>query len=199
MAKVPSDQVSNTFILTEQSDTTYWEATTDGINGIIPSIESNSWIQINPNEFVSNVSTSTVTSLLSDLINSDAYFLSDSKVYETGDSIAFVRGAKSTSDRHDSDLSLTASVNTEGQLMVKGTVGKTFNSTAEYISSYDSNSYFPEQLDSMVVAKAKSMFPSKEYAALSEEEKNKVWESVSKKTSLGYLRSANNHGFWFED
>jgi len=176
--KVPSDQVSSTFILTEQSDTTYWEATTDGINGIIPSVESNSWVQISPNEFVSNVSTSTATSLLSDLINSDAYFLSDSKVYETVDSLAFVRGAKSSSDRHDPDLSLTASVNTEGQLMVKGTVGKTFNSTAEYISAYDSNSYFPEQLDGMVVARAKSMFPTKDYAALSEGEKNKVWESV---------------------
>ena len=139
---------------------------------------SSDLLQINPNEFASNVSSSTATSLLRDLINSDAYFLSDSKVFETVDSLAFVRGARSPSDRHDSDLSLTASVNTEGQLLVKGTVGKTFMTSAEYISSYDSNSYFPEQLDSMVVAKANSMFPSKEYAALSEEEKNKVWESV---------------------
>ena len=131
------------------------------------------------------MSSSTATSLLRDLINSDTYFLSDSKVYETVDSLAFVRGARSVSDRYDSDLSLTASVNTEGQLLVKGTVGKTFKSSAEYISSYDSNSYFPEQLDSMVVAKAKSMFPSKEYAALSEEEKNKVWESVKEESSVG--------------
>jgi len=73
---------------------------------------------------------------------------------------------------------LTASVNTEGQLLVKGTVGKSFESVAEYISAYDSNSYFPEQLDRMVVAKAKSMFPAKDYSSLSDEDKNKVWESV---------------------
>ncbi len=176
--KVPSETASNTFLLTEKSNVSYWEATRDGVNGEEPSTDSNSWLQINPNDFVSNVSTTAATNLLRDLINSDAYFLSDSKVYETVDSLAFVRGARSSTDRHDSELSMSASVNTKGQLLVQGTVGKSFQSTAEYISAYDSNSYFPEQLDRMVEAKAKSMYPAKDYVELSEEDKNNVWESV---------------------
>jgi len=176
--KVPSETASNTFLLTEKRNVSYWEAKRDGINDEKPSTDSNSWLQINPNDFVSNVSTATATNLLRDLINSDAYFLSDFKVYETVDSLAFVRGARSSTDRHDSELSMSATVNTKGQLLVQGTVGKSFQSTAEYISAYDSNSYFPEQLDRMVEAKAKSMYPAKDYVELSEEDKNNVWESV---------------------
>jgi flagellin-like hook-associated protein FlgL len=176
--KITDETASNSFILTEQKSVSYWEAANDGIIGGQPSIENNSWVQINPNEFLSNVSTSTATDLLRDLINSDAYHLSNSKVFESVDSFAFVRNPSSSRERHDSELSLSASVNTAGQLVVKGTVGKSFVSTAGYISKYDSNNYFPEQLDSMVEAKAKSMFPNQVYEALSDEDRNKVWESV---------------------
>lgn len=178
--KVPSDDLSEIFTLTDESVTSYWEATRDGIDDESPSRETNSWLQINPSELVSNVSTDTATSLIRDLINSDSYFLNDSKVYETVDSFAFVRGAKSATDSHDHSLSLSAKVNANGQLEVKGTVGKTFSASAQYISMYDTNNYFPVQLESMFVNKGKSLYPNKDYSELTNEEKDKVWEQVKK-------------------
>jgi len=176
--KVPADSVSEIYTLTSTEEISYWEAALDNIENEIPETISNSWIQINPNDFVSNVSTETATGLIRDLINSDGYFLSESKVYETLDSFAFVRGAKSSTEPHDHDLSLSAKVASNGQLQVRGTVGKSFNASAEYISKYDTNSYYPEQLEDMLVAKGKSLFPGKEYSSLTTEEKDSVWNSV---------------------
>lgn len=176
--KVPEDELSQVFVLTDKKETSYWEASVDNINNESPSTGSNSWVQINPSELVSNVSTDSATLLLRDLINSDAYFLNDSKVYETNDSFAFVRGTKSSTDLHDHDISLSAKVSSNGQLQVTGTVGKTFSASAQYISMYDSNNYFPEQLESMFVEKGKSLYPSKDYSLLSKEEKDKIWDEV---------------------
>ena len=178
--KVSTDDLSEIFMLTERNEISYWEATRDGLTDQLPSQESNSWLQINPSELVSNVSTDKATSLIRDLINSDSYFLNDSKVYETVDSFAFVRGAKSSTDSHDHSLSLSAKVNANGQLEVKGTVGKTFSASAQYMSMYDTNNYFPEQLESMVVEKGRSLYPNKDYSDLTNEEKDKVWDQVKK-------------------
>ena len=45
---------------------------------------------------------------------------------------------------------------------------------------YDTNNYFPEQLESMVVEKGRSLYPNKDYSDLTNEEKDKVWDQVKK-------------------
>ena len=189
--RVTEDELSQVFVLTDKNETSYWEATVDNIGNESPTTGSNSWMQIIPSELVSNVSTDTATLLLRDLINSDAYFLNDSTVYETNDSFAFVRGAKSSTDSHDNKLSLSAKVSSNGQLQVTGTVGKTFSASARYLSMYDSNNYFPEQLEAMFVEKGKSLYPSKDYSLLSNEEKDRVWDEI-KSDKLQWEIDVNN-------
>ena len=54
---VSKDSISNTFTLTDKKEVAYWEAANDGILNILPSLNVDSWKQIDPNGFSSNVST----------------------------------------------------------------------------------------------------------------------------------------------
>jgi flagellin-like hook-associated protein FlgL len=175
---VPDTSVSKNFSLTEKMDVTYWEATSDNVKNIVPALNIDLWSPINPNEFVSNVSIQDVTSLLRDLINNDSYFQSESQVIESLDSFAFIRGSNPMRVTSDDELSLSAQINSNGQLEVVGTVGKSFLATAEYVSKFDSNNYFPEQLDTMVIEKAKSLYPSLSYEQLDKNQKDIVWDAV---------------------
>ena len=100
------------------------------------------------------------------------------KVYETNDYFAFVRRSQSSLDAHDPDLNLTANVDQDGKLLVSGNVGSAFSATASYQSYYDSNNYYPEQLEKMLVNHAKNIFPNLNYEELSNADKDFVWQSV---------------------
>ena len=144
----------------------------------MPSLNVDSWKQIDPNGFSSNVSTQDAANLIRDLINEDAYFSSESNVFESLDSYAFTQGANPNSHSNDSDLQVSASINANGQLEVTGSAGEAFSASAKYISKYDSNNYFPEQLNSIVFEKAKNNVPNYDYEALNKNQKDSVWEAV---------------------
>jgi len=176
--KVPAETSSEVFLLTNNSQIKYWEATADNLTSVLPSNSGNSWIQINPHERVSNVSMDKAGLLIRDLINEDAYFINDSKVLEDQDSLSFVRASNQAHGRHDPELELSAKIISSGQLEVTGTVGKTFDASASYLSRYDTRNYYPEQLQGMISERAKSMFPGKSFEMLSSEEKQQVWTTV---------------------
>ena len=169
----------------------YFEALTDS-TGTFPEIGSDNWKKISPFETASNVSTTKALEVLRDLINSDAYFLSDSQTvqdpaslldptdpsYEPTSYLGFVRGSRASSDTHDYDIDLKAQISASGVLEVTGNVGSTFIGEAEYISGYDSRSYFTNQLDALAKEKASSLFPNTDYDGLTQAEKDMVWDSV---------------------
>ena len=174
---VSKDSISNTFTLTDKKEVAYWEAANDGILNIMPSLNVDSWKQIDPNGFSSNVSTQDAANLIRDLIN-ERLLSSESNVFESLDSYAFTQGANPNSHSNDSDLQVSASINANGQLEVTGSTGEAFSASAKYISKYDSNNYFQEQLNSIVFEKAKIMFPTLDYEALNKNQKDSVWEAV---------------------
>ena len=75
-------------------------------------------------------------------------------------------------------MNLTANVDQDGKLLVSGNVGSAFSATASYQSYYDSNNYYPEQLEKMLVSHAKNIFSNLNYEELSNADKDFVWQSV---------------------
>ena len=171
------DASAQSYRLTKDEKTFYFEATADS-NSEEPSFESSYWKNINPFENPSNVSTKEAALLLKELINEDAYFLADSQVKESDDYIAFVRGSSIPFDDHNFELDLVASMAIDGTLEVTGNVGKSFSGEANYISYYDSRSYFTQQVDELVKLKSATLFPRSEYDNLTQAEKDLVWDSV---------------------
>jgi flagellin-like hook-associated protein FlgL len=174
---IEGDASAESYRLTKDEKIFYFEATSQSTNEE-PSFGSSSWKNINPFENPSNVSTKEAATLLKELINEDAYFLADSQVKESDDYIAYVRGSSIPFDDHNFELDLIASVAIDGTLEVSGNVGKSFNAEANYISYYDSRSYFTQQVDELVKLKAASLFPRSEYDELTQAEKDLVWDAV---------------------
>ena len=116
--------------------------------------------------------------MLRDLVNSDTFFLEDSEVFESSDYFAFIRSSSIPDDHYNPELEVSAKINSSGQLVVNGTVGKSFEAIASYISSYDSQNYYPNQLDEVLRQKASSMFPNVSFDDLDEKSKDLVWAEV---------------------
>ena len=176
---VSAESVSDLFSLTESTLTEYWEAV-DNVPANLesPSKSNLSWKEVDITDRVSNLSTENATGLLRDLINSDPFFLEDSKVLINEDSYAFIRSSSNPNDRYDSDLDISAKVDSTGQLLISSRVGSSFDIQASYISSYDAYNYYPNQLDAVVRQKASSMFPNLSFDDLDEKAKELVWAEV---------------------
>ncbi len=176
---VPADSVSQLFSLTESAVTEYWEALENiPANFDSPSELNFSWRKVDINDRVSNLSTDKAIGLIRDLVNSDTFFLDDSEVFETEDYFAFTRSSSNPDEYFNPDLEVSAKINSSGQLVVSGTVGSSFHAHASYISNYDSQNYYPNQLDNIVRSKASSMFPNLSYDELDQNAKDAVWEAV---------------------
>ena len=148
------------------------------VNSGSPSDENLSWRKIDINDRASNVSVDKANGLLRDLVNSDTFFLEDSEVFESSDYFAFTRSSSIPDDHYNPELEVSAKINSSGQLVVNGTVGKSFEAIASYISSYDSQNYYPNQLDEVLRQKASSMFPNVSFDDLDEKSKDLVWSEV---------------------
>jgi len=193
---VGADAEKESFRYTSQNIVSYYEAL-ETSNNQPPETSSHSWKIINPYETASNLSTNKTTEILQNLINQDAFFLKDSQVTETDDYIAFVRGSSVSFDQHDYDLGLMASIAVDGTLEVTGNVNKSFSGEADYLSFYDSRSYFTHQLDNLVKEKSASLFPNSDFDNLTAAEKDFVWEAVKseKQTwNLNVSSQAENAG-----
>ena len=166
----------DTYKLTNNETVHYWQSTKD--NAGQPSFDNPDWVSINPFERSSNVSLDTVHQLMRDLINQDPYFLSNSKVVDSEFYTAFIRSSSKPGDFHNHELDLRASIASNGQLEVSGTVGYSFNLDAQYSSRYDPRNYFPVQLEQLLEDKASSLYSVESYSKLSESEKQMVWQEV---------------------
>ena len=177
--KVNPDTVSTLFSLTDSEEVSYWEAIeTVSSNSGPPSVTNHSWKSVNINEKISNLSTEKATALIRDLVNSDTFFLNDSTTFESDDYFAFTRSSNKPNDFYDPDLDLSAKINSSGQLEISGTVGYDFELSANYISGYNSQNYYPNQLDQIIREKSSYMFPGVSYDDLDGVAKESVWASV---------------------
>ena len=187
----PGSEVSS-FKLTNNESLSYWEATSD--NAGEPSYENDKWQSIHPFERASNVSLDTVNQLLRELINDDPFFLTDSKVLDTDTYTAFSRASSKPGDFHDDNLDLLASIASNGQLEISGTVGHSFNVESKYSSRYDTRNYFPVQLEEMLEEKSKAIYSVESYSQLSEPEKQMVWREVQESVLTWDLKVNESSG-----
>ena len=94
-----------------------------------------------------------------DLINNESKFLRDSLSYETTEYKAFVRGAVSSDSVYNPRLDPKASVSTNGELVVTGAVGQTYDARSTLLTHWDPNFYLPEQFDRKLKKKLPSISP----------------------------------------
>ena len=113
---------------------------------------------------------------------------------DSEDSYAFIRSSSNPDDRYDPDLDLSAKVDSSGQLVIKGRVGTRFDTQASYISHYDPDNYYPNQLEVVVREKASSMFPGLSFDELDEKAKELVWAEVKTSKITWDLSVAESSG-----
>ena len=89
------------------------------------------------------------SSLMNDLINQDKGSLSESPSYNETNYSAFVRGGESGAVRNSS-VKLNSELSNTGELIVYGTVGQSYNASANYTTKWDPNHYFPDAIGSKV-------------------------------------------------
>ena len=126
---------------------------------------------------VNGVSTKTVSSVLNDLINNDKGALPDSLSYDETNFKAFVRGGANNSIRNP-NVQLNSELTINGDLVVHGNVGQSFEASSEYSTKWDPNHYFPEQLEQKLNSEASSLYPGLDYKSLGESEKAIVRANV---------------------
>ena len=127
---------------------------------------------------VDGLETDEVAARVRDLINNQSDVLSDSQSYETSQYKAFVRGSGSSSLAYDPAVDLAAAVSSNGELVVTGAVGKTYDAGSKLNTHWDPNFYFPEQFEQKLNQETASRYPGVTYEDLSETEKAIVQEAV---------------------
>lgn len=127
---------------------------------------------------IDGLSTESIASRLKDLINNDAELLSDSLSFETSEYKAFVRGSKSNDAYRNSKASLNAEIATNGDLLVFGSVGESYQASSSYTTKWNPNYYFPEQLEEKLNAETALRYPGTKYSELSQSDKQIVDSAV---------------------
>ena len=127
---------------------------------------------------INGLSTETISTRLKDLINNDSELISDSLSYETSDYKAFVRGASSNSSYRNPKVSLDAEIATNGDLLIHGNVGESYQASSAYTTKWNPNYYFPEQLEEKLNIETALRYPGVNYSNLSQSEKALVDNAV---------------------
>ena len=127
---------------------------------------------------INGLSTESVASRLKDLINNDSEILSDSPSYETGEFKAFVRGASSNDSYRNPQVSLEAKIAANGDMLIHGSVGESYQAASSYTTKWNPNYYFPEQLEEKLNVETSKRYPGVSYSALAQSEKALVDSAV---------------------
>jgi flagellin-like hook-associated protein FlgL len=127
---------------------------------------------------VDGLDTEEVASTIRDLINNESKILGDSLSYETTEYKAFVRGAASSDSVYDSRVDPKALVSANGELVVTGAVGQTYEAKSTLLTHWDPNFYLPEQFDQKLKQETAFRYPGVPYEDLSQTEKGIVQEAV---------------------
>jgi flagellin-like hook-associated protein FlgL len=126
---------------------------------------------------VDGVSIDKVSSILNNLIINDKGALSDSLSYDETNFKAFVRGGANNTIRNP-NVQLNSELTINGDLIVHGSVGQSFEASSEYTTNWDPNHYFPEQLEQKLNSEAFSLYPGLDYESLGDSEKAIVRANV---------------------
>jgi flagellin-like hook-associated protein FlgL len=170
-----SDQ-SSSFVYTDGISETYWEASTSGLNGS-PFDGVDGWIESSPFNRISDLSSSRAVELLKEMVNT-TYLTDDVFTEETVDYTLSVRPSSIQDNVHNPDLELFAKITEDGSLEISGSVGEQYKMDVKYFSRFDSENYFPNQLEDILDSNAKTLFPGVTYEELSQSDKDLVWSSV---------------------
>ena len=156
-------------------------------------------LQLNGREYVvqatvDGLSTSEVAELVKDLINEDQGILADSPAFPNPPDPnagykAYVRNGSSPNDFRNDDAKLYAKISTSGDLEVFGTVGEDYNASALFVTTWDPNLYFPEQVDKKIAAQTEFQFPGRSFDSLTDAEKDSVRREVFQTGSSSFNQS----------
>ncbi len=127
------------------------------------------------------LSTEKITSVLDELINNDTELLVDSpRVEDELDYRAFVRGTTQSDNLRNEAVELYSKISANGELVVYGTVGQSYHASSEYLTRWDPNNYYPNQVEEKRDQRAAVLFNGLSYQELTESEKNQVDDYVFK-------------------
>jgi flagellin-like hook-associated protein FlgL len=170
-----SDQ-SPSFEYTNGISESYWEASTSGLKGS-PFEGVDGWVASSPFNRISDLSSSRAVELLKEMVNSS--YLSDQEFKEESDDYTLSVSPSSTQGNvFNPNVEVVAKISEDGSLEISGSVGEDFNLDVKYFSRFDSENYFPNQLEEVLERKAKTLFPGVSYDELSQSEKDLVWNSI---------------------
>ncbi len=186
---VDENSQSKIYEFTSGQETSYWEALDNGVAGN-PLDGAPGWVKGSPFDRLSNVSTSQAVELLKNLVNSPAFLSGDEQKVETENYVSSIRKSVNPGILYNPDLEVKAEVSEDGSLEFSGSVGQSFVLEARYSSKFDSENYFPNQLESILEKEARSIFPGMAYDTLSQSEKDAVWNLVKESKVEWELQSS---------
>ena len=140
-------------------------------------------IHLNGREYVikataDGLSTEKITELANELVNSDPEILADFTPLNGENYNAFIRGSVGSDTPRNSSVKLYSEISTNGDLLVYGTAGKTYNAKAEYLTQWDPNHYYPNQIEAKRVSQTEALYPGSSYENLTSSEKKAVDDAV---------------------
>ena len=108
-------------------------------------------ITLNGREYVieataDGLTTNEITNVANTLINSDPEILADFEPLNGENYNAFIRGSLVLKSLGMIQSIYTPRFSTNGDLLVYGTVGKTYRRKLEYLTHWDPNHYYPNQI-----------------------------------------------------
>ena len=132
---------------------------------------------------VDGLSTTKITEIANDLINRDPKILADFEPLNGENYNAFIRGVVASTVTRDDSIELYSEISSNGDLIVFGTVGKTYDAKAEYLTHWDPNHYYPNQIKQKRSSQTEIMFPGSSYDELTPSEKKQIDDAVFESTN----------------
>jgi len=90
----------------------------------------------------------------------------------------YVRGGEGDNSYRNSDLTLSAEISNNGDLVLSGSVGQKYHASVEYLSQWNPSTYFPEQVDAKIANLTEAKFPGTLFDDLSDAEQEIIRREV---------------------
>jgi flagellin-like hook-associated protein FlgL len=152
--------------------------------------------KINGREYVVEVTkdglqTSDVVQLVNELINADNGSLDQSPRlpdpslanFATLGYRAFVRGGEGDNSTRNEHANVRSEISTNGELVVLGAAEQDFHTSVDFLTQWNPNSYFPEQVEQKITEQTRLRYPNKTFEELSDSEKDIIRNEVFKSGS----------------
>lgn len=133
------------------------------------------------------LTTSKILEIVKDLINDDTRTLDQSPRLPADPNNpdadfpwyrGYVRGGEGDNSYRNSDITLSAEISNNGDLVLSGSVGQKYHASVEYLSQWNPSTYFPEQVDAKIVNLTEAKFPGTLFDDLSDAEQEIIRREV---------------------